>query len=273
MLVTWPALRLALLSQLLQARSLAPTRPCSGLPMVRGPPSPSARPAAWIQASQGTQSPGPAAGDSAFVPPVRRILQRGRVPGQREDPASGAIHLHTAEGPENIQRGHRGLQRQPGPGARALTEAERPLQSWWGAGGERSPGSQRGLSAAAEPAGAQPDLPPPGDLAASPVLAEAVSPVPVCRVPPSHPQEGQHPINCLGCRFWRCLRGAGPRGLSRGSRAPLCVARQGDSTEGWVLLLCLSLRACAHPPLWQGRVSSLEPRPSLQGVCQGGLQA
>ncbi|XP_043296807.1 mitochondrial tRNA-specific 2-thiouridylase 1 isoform X3 [Cervus canadensis] len=61
---------------------------------------------------------------------VRRVLQRGRVPGQWEDPASGAIHLHTAEGPENSQRGHRGLQRQPGPGARALTEAERLLQSW-----------------------------------------------------------------------------------------------------------------------------------------------
>ena len=41
-----------------------------------------------------------------------------------------------------------------------------------GAGvGEWSPGSRWGLSAAAEPAGAQPDLPPSGDLAASPVLA------------------------------------------------------------------------------------------------------
>ena len=95
---------------------------------MRGPPSPSldqprrSRPL-------GTRRPGPIVGDAASVPPVRRVLQRGRVPGQREDPTSGAIRLHTAEGPEDIQRGHGGLQRQPGPGACILTEAERLLQS------------------------------------------------------------------------------------------------------------------------------------------------
>uniref|UniRef100_F1N2P9 Mitochondrial tRNA-specific 2-thiouridylase 1 n=1 Tax=Bos taurus TaxID=9913 RepID=F1N2P9_BOVIN len=41
---------------------------------------------------------------------VRRVLQRGRVPGQREDPTSGAVRLHTAEGPENVQRGQGGPQ-------------------------------------------------------------------------------------------------------------------------------------------------------------------
>nr|XP_012612459.1 mitochondrial tRNA-specific 2-thiouridylase 1 isoform X6 [Microcebus murinus] len=37
---------------------------------------------------------------------VRRVLQRGRVPGQWEDPAVGAICLHTPEGPEQSQLGH-----------------------------------------------------------------------------------------------------------------------------------------------------------------------
>ncbi|XP_055418028.1 mitochondrial tRNA-specific 2-thiouridylase 1 isoform X3 [Bubalus kerabau] len=92
---------------------------------------------------------------------VRRVLQRGRVPGQREDPTSGAIRLHTAEGPENVQRGQGGLQRQPGPGACTLTEVERLLRSLreegWGSGAGRLPGAQHCL--------------PSGDPAAAPVLA------------------------------------------------------------------------------------------------------
>lgn len=35
---------------------------------ARGPPSPSSRPAARVQAAQGTRRPGPAAGDVASVP-------------------------------------------------------------------------------------------------------------------------------------------------------------------------------------------------------------
>ncbi|XP_070309618.1 mitochondrial tRNA-specific 2-thiouridylase 1 isoform X4 [Odocoileus virginianus] len=107
---------------------------------------------------------------------VRRVLQRGRVPGQREDPASGAIHLHTAEGLENIQRGHGGLQRQPGPGARALTEAERPLQNWQEGGQGAEPGEPTGsalLLSLREPSLSCHPL---GDPAASPVLAEGCVP-------------------------------------------------------------------------------------------------
>ena len=128
---------------------------------VQGPPSPISRPAARVQAAQGTRRPGPTADDVASVPPVRRVLQRGRVPGQREDPTSGAIRLHTAEGPENVQRGQGGLQRQPGPGACTLTEVERLLRSsreeGWGSGAGRPPGAQHCL--------------PSGDPAAAPVLA------------------------------------------------------------------------------------------------------
>ncbi|XP_024906775.1 mitochondrial tRNA-specific 2-thiouridylase 1 isoform X12 [Pteropus alecto] len=37
---------------------------------------------------------------------VRRVLQGGRVPGERENPASRAFRLHTPEGQEQSQSGH-----------------------------------------------------------------------------------------------------------------------------------------------------------------------
>ncbi|XP_030616656.1 mitochondrial tRNA-specific 2-thiouridylase 1 isoform X5 [Delphinapterus leucas] len=45
---------------------------------------------------------------------VRCVLQRGRVPGQWEDPAPGAIRLHTPEGQEQTRCGRGGLQHRPG---------------------------------------------------------------------------------------------------------------------------------------------------------------
>ncbi|XP_036134104.1 mitochondrial tRNA-specific 2-thiouridylase 1 isoform X2 [Molossus molossus] len=44
---------------------------------------------------------------------VRRLLQGGRVPGQREDPALGAVRLHAPEGQDQAPRGHRGPRRRP----------------------------------------------------------------------------------------------------------------------------------------------------------------
>ncbi|XP_014407799.1 mitochondrial tRNA-specific 2-thiouridylase 1 isoform X12 [Camelus dromedarius] len=44
---------------------------------------------------------------------VCRVLQRGRVPGQWENPAPGAVRLHTAEGQEQSRSGHGGLWRRP----------------------------------------------------------------------------------------------------------------------------------------------------------------
>ncbi|XP_077614157.1 mitochondrial tRNA-specific 2-thiouridylase 1 isoform X1 [Crocuta crocuta] len=59
--------------------------------------------------------------------PVRRLLQRGRVSGQRENPALGAVCLRPPEGQERVQGGHRGPQRWrgqwPGVGSDALKEA------------------------------------------------------------------------------------------------------------------------------------------------------
>ncbi|XP_036862674.2 mitochondrial tRNA-specific 2-thiouridylase 1 isoform X5 [Manis javanica] len=53
------------------------------------------------------------------------VLQRRRVSGQRENPALGAVHLHTPEG--QVPRGPRGLWRWPGQrlrlGSHALTQA------------------------------------------------------------------------------------------------------------------------------------------------------
>lgn len=52
---------------------------------------------------------------------VRCVLQRGRVPGQREDPAPGAVCLHTAEGQQPTQGGHGGPRRWPGLQPHALS--------------------------------------------------------------------------------------------------------------------------------------------------------
>nr|XP_015101881.1 mitochondrial tRNA-specific 2-thiouridylase 1 isoform X2 [Vicugna pacos] len=59
---------------------------------------------------------------------VCRVLQRGRVPGQWENPAPGAVRLHTAEGQEQSRSDHGGLWRRPRqsprPGSHTLMEAE-----------------------------------------------------------------------------------------------------------------------------------------------------
>ncbi|XP_045147784.1 mitochondrial tRNA-specific 2-thiouridylase 1 isoform X3 [Echinops telfairi] len=46
---------------------------------------------------------------------VRCVLQGGRVPGQREDPATGAIGLHAPEGPEQTSSGLPGPRTRPRP--------------------------------------------------------------------------------------------------------------------------------------------------------------
>ncbi|KAJ1062047.1 hypothetical protein K5549_008389, partial [Capra hircus] len=52
----------------------------------------------------------------------------------------------------------------------------------------------------------------------------------------------------------RCLWGAGPRGLSRGSRARGGVWPGGGQHGGDGPRFSVSIRACARPPLWQGHV-------------------
>lgn len=103
---------------------------------------------------------GPAPGCSARVPvqvtrplsfPVCRVLPWGRVPGQREDPASGAVRLHTPEGQEHVHRDPPGLQRWPRLGPYAL--------STWAQVTEQSLGPPARLSGVAWPWEPQ-DVPP-----------------------------------------------------------------------------------------------------------------
>ncbi|XP_071077212.1 mitochondrial tRNA-specific 2-thiouridylase 1 isoform X5 [Desmodus rotundus] len=71
---------------------------------------------------------------------VRCVLQRGRVPGQREDPAPGAVCLHTAEGQQPTQGGHGGPRRWPGLQPHALsTGADVEEQSLGPAAGGPAP--------------------------------------------------------------------------------------------------------------------------------------
>lgn len=125
-----------------------------------------------LAAPQAPLTPSPAAGDTGVSFPVCRVLQGGRVSGQRENPASGAFRLHTAEGPRSIQSGHRGLRRWPRLRSHILSAWEQMWQS-------RAWGGRPGLSRCRWTGGggrAWLDLPPPSRPGRAPARPPALSP-------------------------------------------------------------------------------------------------